>query len=1363
MPDRDSLQFAILGPLEVTAAGTPLALGGAQRKVLMTVLLLEVGQVVPMHRLLEAIWGEDPPDRAVATLRTHVSELRRRLEDGPTQVLLRKGAGYLLAVRQEQIDSWQARRLLEQGRRAVDDGDPVSAIAPLQEAQSLWRGPPLADVADHPFAHSYIEGLVELQLDVLKTRIAADLSLGRHREVLGDLRMLVARHPHDDGLCNELVLALYRDGRIDDAARACREGLAARHELGLDSPRLRRLQEEVLRGAPGLAWTPPRPLGQPEQAGITVAGGQPLPPDVAEYTGRDTIQARTYALLTDQAALSTGTVTVAFAGKAGAGKTALAVHIGHRVRAGFTDTLYVDLRGTSEPLEPARVLARFVQALGVSRAAVPTDLDDLVEMYQELLSSRRVLIILDNAGGEAQIRPLMPAGRGCAVLITSRSRLHGLTVPYWTVDVLIPSDAVELLTKVVGAARVEAEPEAARDIVGLCGFLPLAIQIAGRKLAAHPHWRLTRLAHRLANERDRLSWLEVGDLEIRASFQLSYAGRPPDEQRAFRLLSLPAVNDFAPWAAAAVLDLALDEAEDIVEQLADAQLLERRGTDATGAERYRFHDLLRVFAREQETGVGTGVGAGSEAGPDPGGGTGVAATTGRPEGDGVAGAPRADGRSDGEVSSVSPVLSGEHRAALGRLLYAYLVMVREAVDTFSPGRVRPLGLGRVWPGPGGDEDARLAARAAARAAEDDLAQIIRRPLVWFAAERSNLLALVTQAHAAGLDQPTWLLAAEAADFYAFGAHWGDWATTHELGLSAARRGGHRLAAAELLTNLGERQITLTFEESFWRLDAPGSDPDGEPAAAVSPDAADRLTLAAGWFAQARELLAGSGEELSDARAVRGLAATHRSRGERAAALARFEECLAVMRRTGARRAEAETLVHLGMAHGDGGALADGITCLTLSLSIARELGNKPLEAQAQRRLGDLYRHQRRPDRALAAYNASLPLLADPPDPLWEPRVLVRRGDILAELDDHPAARRSWQRAATLLRQRRSPELAAVERRLSAPVTAGATQFTGGRLLGAFDPTYFISRISASRLSVRLLNTWTDLVTAEHRDAFSEAVLTAIDAGAIVQILLLDPDSPAAAARSADLAHRIDVAARIRSNLILLDALRDRLEPMLRSRLAVRLYNEQPLTTYHRWDSGALVSSFPVGVSSAAATQHEASVSSTLVQFVEQHFERLWSPAGSIALDDYLRVELRISPADAGGLTLGCEFVRQDGVVYVASPRLAELLRHSGPDGLVATVAEPDRHPLGDIGRCRVVPVREARGADSHHADGHHGDGRNGDGRNGDGRNGDGRNEDSASADGHNGDGEAAVLAAFTQKYGAVREGLLRLASARRWG
>ncbi|MCL9757976.1 BTAD domain-containing putative transcriptional regulator [Frankia sp. AiPa1] len=1333
MPERDSLQFAILGPLEVTAAGVPLVLGGTQRKVLLTVLLLEVGQTVPIYRLLEAIWRDMPPDRAKATLRTHISELRRRIESGPEpRVLQRRGEGYLLDVHPEQIDAHRARRLLAQGRRAMEDGDPVSAIAPLQEAQSLWRGPSLADVADHPFAHSYVTALTELQLDVTKTRLAADLALGRHREVLGELKMQVDRHPTDDGLRHELVLALYREGRVDEANRACREGLAARHELGLESPMLRRLQEDVLRAAPSLAWTPPRSLERRTTVTPPTGSGHSLPPDVEEYTGRDTLQARTLALLTDEAALARGTVATAFAGKAGTGKTALAVRIAHQVRAAFTDVLYVDLRGTRGPLEPTRVLTRFVQALGVSRAAVPADPDDLHEMYLQLLSTRRALIILDNAANEAQLRPLMPSSPGCAVLVTSRTRLQGLAMPCWVVDVLIPDDAVELLEKVVGAARVGAEEKAARDIVGLCGYLPLAIQIAGRKLAAHPHWRLSRIVTRLGVERDRLTWLELGDLEIRASFRLSYDGRRPDEQRAFRLLSLPAVNDFTAWAAAAVLAVEVDEAEDVLDRLADAQLLERRGLDPTGTERYGLHELLRVFAREQETGPADDSHSQRSADwPDE-------RTGDRPESGVAADVAERGSRVAAAVTdrpgTLPVMLSTEHAAALGRLLYAYLVMLRAAVDTFSPGAARAAL-------PAGDAPALFAERGAARIGGAALAELTRQPLGWFAAERSNLLALMEQAYAGGLDQPTWLLAAEATDFYLFGAHWADWARSHELGLAAARRGGHRRAEAELLTNLGEREITLAFEEAFWRLDAAGGDPGAEPAVAVDRGAADRLALAMERFSRAREILAGLGDDLGEARAVRGLGSVCRGRGDRARAVEHFEAGLSTMRRTGARRAEAETLVSLAMAHGDRGELADAITCLTMSLSIARELASRPLRAQAQRRLGDLYRHQHRPDQALTAYNESLPMLADLPDPVWEPRVLVRRGDILAELGDQPAARRSWQQGVTLLRERGSTELAAAERRLSAPLTTEATQFTGGRLLGAFDPAEFTARVASSRRSVRLLNTWTDLALPPHRDAFADALLLAVEAGAIVQVLLLDPDAPAAATRAADLAHRVDVSALIRANLLALAELRARLDPVGRARLGVRLYAEQPLASYHRWDTGALVSSFPIGVSSAATTQHEATISSTLVQFVEQHFDRLWTPPGSMALDDYLRVPLRVSPADADVREVRevrCAYVRMDGVAYLHCADLHDLLR-GGPDGLVATLPAAGAHPLGGTGRWRVVPLRGesgARPAERAGADPHLGTGR-----------------ETAEAE-----GVEAVATAFARKYGTAFDGVVRLTS-----
>src|SRR5262249_6723117 len=203
-----------------------------------------------------------------------------------------------------------------------------------------------------------------------------------------------------------------------------------------------------------------------------------------------------------------------------------------------------------------------------------------------------VLVVVANGASEAQVRPLLPACAGNAVLITSRARLAGLTLAE-VVDlgVLPAGQAVELLGKIAGAGRVAAEPEAAAQIAALCGYLPLALRITGARLAARPHWRLQRLAGRLGAQQRRLDELTVGDLEVRASFALSYQAVGELERRAFRLLGLLQVPDFAPWMLAALLDVPVAEAEEIAEQLADAQLLDVAGEDAAGQIRYRCHDL----------------------------------------------------------------------------------------------------------------------------------------------------------------------------------------------------------------------------------------------------------------------------------------------------------------------------------------------------------------------------------------------------------------------------------------------------------------------------------------------------------------------------------------------------------------------------------------------------------------------------------------------------------------------------------------------------------------------------------------------------------------------------------------------------
>jgi tetratricopeptide (TPR) repeat protein/transcriptional regulator with XRE-family HTH domain len=327
-----------------------------------------------------------------------------------------------------------------------------------------------------------------------------------------------------------------------------------------------------------------------------------LPADVADFTGREEVLERLHRLVSGREGGAAAVVITAAVGKAGVGKTTLAVHVAHQLRPLFPDgQLYVNLRGVeAQALAPADVLGGFLRAFGVDGHSVPDDLDERAGLYRSLLADRRVLVVLDNAADAAQVRPLLPAGADNAVLVTSRSRPAGLAMTeVMDLDVLPPEQAVELLGKIAGAGRVADEPEAARAIAAMCGYLPLALRIVGTKLAAKPHWRLQRLADRLVAQHRRLDELSAGDLEVRASVTLSYQGLGAAERRAFRLLGLLEVPDFAPWMLSALLDIPAAEAEDAVERLADAQLLDVAGEDAAGQIRYRFHDLLRLYARER--------------------------------------------------------------------------------------------------------------------------------------------------------------------------------------------------------------------------------------------------------------------------------------------------------------------------------------------------------------------------------------------------------------------------------------------------------------------------------------------------------------------------------------------------------------------------------------------------------------------------------------------------------------------------------------------------------------------------------------------------------------------------------------------
>ncbi|MER7450359.1 tetratricopeptide repeat protein [Nocardia beijingensis] len=343
--------------------------------------------------------------------------------------------------------------------------------------------------------------------------------------------------------------------------------------------------------------TPPR---SSRGALLTARTLMHLPPGTDAFTGHREELARLVSLLESP---STAAVTIAaVSGAAGVGKTALAIHLAHQLHDAYPDgQLYVDLGGTdTSPAAAGDVLAGFLREFGIEGSDIPEGLDERARKYRACLAGRRVLVVLDNAADETQLRPLLPGTAGSAVLVTSRAPIATLGGMHVPLDVLPETEAIELLSLLIGADRADTEPDAVREVARLCGGLPLALRIAGARLMSRPNWTVSWFADRLADESRRLDLLAVGDLQVRASFALSYHSRSDQEQAAFRTLALTAAS-FPAWNLAALLDTDLDKAELLLENLADAQLVEIAGIDTTGAVRYRLHDLVRVFARECST------------------------------------------------------------------------------------------------------------------------------------------------------------------------------------------------------------------------------------------------------------------------------------------------------------------------------------------------------------------------------------------------------------------------------------------------------------------------------------------------------------------------------------------------------------------------------------------------------------------------------------------------------------------------------------------------------------------------------------------------------------------------------------------
>ena len=986
------MQFRLLGPLEVWAGDERINLGGAKQRALLALLLLNANRTVRRTQVVDWLWDTAPPRTAGDLVHEYVSRLRRALRlcgasDPSPQRLLTHACGYELRVMPEELDLYRFERLVEQAHQVMAAGDLELASGMLRQALGLWRGAVLANLPSSLAVDAEGARLEELRLTVLEDRIDTDLGVGRHAELVSELEALVSAQPLRERLRAQLMLALYRSGRQPEALgvyQAARRLLAADYGLEPGS-RLRELEQAILCDEPALHNL----TSNAGRLSLRSRAPQPIPRElpspIAEFTGR-TRELQLLAQLLDATNTTAGRPVVisAIDGMGGIGKSTLAIQAANQLAERFPDgQLYVNLHGATPghtPLSPRDALGQLLRSMGLEPAAVPAKAEEAAVRWRSLAAGRRLLLLLDNAHNAAQVRPLLPGGLTCAVVVTSRhvlSALDGARLLH--LGLLAHDDALELLGRICGQQRVAAEPAAAAEVVGWCGRLPLAIRIAGARLAARPAWPVSELADRLADATRRLDDLTVEGLAVRAAFDVSLQTlqRSPDPvdqaaAAAFGLLSVPDGPDLEVTAAARLLDQPEPITQTLLERLVDTHLLE---TPWPG--RYRFHDLVRLHARQHATGQ---------------------------------------------------QVHDDQLDALTRLFGFYTATAWGTLALIRPGDRRLAGAAPQWIRGGRQFQDVRTALAWLEAERNNLLAAI-----------SQAAGLVPGIPAELAIQLAWAL----HGFFSVGSYWQDCIAANQTALHLALRTGDGVAQAFAHNDLGvayealgRYQEALASHHQSLTISRTRGDRKGQ---AASLGNLGRVYQRLGRYREAiislRDSLAinrALGDRRGQAVNLGNFGTVYERMGRYQEADNSLQESLALFTELGERHAVPSILNDIGRVHERSRRYQDAITVLQDSLAICRELGDRGDEAVSLHNLGRVYNGLEQYQKAITCHQDSLGLFRQLHHPHHQVEALRDLGDALLGAGRAQEACVTWQEALVICEALQIPETVELRQRLTGP-------------------------------------------------------------------------------------------------------------------------------------------------------------------------------------------------------------------------------------------------------------------------------------------------------------------------------------------